>query len=115
MSLEAGIIIGCIGLIFSFFNMSNVMDDVFKKWKEYLIHWKHFWITLGISSTLFLTTSMKEFVRVSDGFQNLLNVMNTLVTLNIIIVVAWFFYLAIFTLLFYLTKYGKKKDDLIYE
>ena len=60
MSMESGIIIGSVGLIITFFAMSSIMDEAFKKFKEYLIIWKHFWISIGLSSTLILTGSMKE-------------------------------------------------------
>jgi uncharacterized membrane protein len=113
--MEAGIIIGSIGLIATFFMMSISMDEEFKKLKEYLINWKHFWMTLAISSTLILTASMKEIVIMNEGSTGLISLMNMAVTINIIIIVAWFFYLAIFTVLTYLGKFQEDKDNIKYE
>ena len=53
-------IIGCIGIICFFMSMINIMDDIFKKSKEYLIHWKHFWISMSVLGSLIRTTTMKE-------------------------------------------------------
>jgi len=115
MSMESGIIIGCLGLIISFFAMSNIMDEAFKKMKEYLIMWKHFWISIGLTSTLLLTGSMKEIAIMNEGSTGLISLMNTSVSINIIIVLSWFFYLAVFTIIYYINKMSEKKDNIKYE
>ena len=115
MSFTSGMIIGCIGIICFFMSMINIMDDIFKKSKEYLIHWKHFWISMSVLGSLILTTTMKEIAVAEATYTGITSLMNMLVTINIILVTAWFFYLAIFTVLFYINKLSKTKDDLKYE
>jgi len=113
--MESGIIIGCMGLVITFFAMSSIMDEAFKKFKEYLIVWKHFWISLGLSSTLMITGSMKEIAIMNEGSTGLISLMNMSVSINIIIVLTWFFYLAVFTIIYYLNKFNDKKDNIMYE
>jgi len=115
MSMESGIIIGSVGLIITFFAMSSIMDEAFKKFKEYLIIWKHFWISIGLSSTLILTGSMKEIAIMNEGSDGLISLMNTTVSINVIIVLSWFFYLAVFTIIYYISKFNDKKDNIKYE
>ena len=111
--------------------LSKLMDDFLKNKKEILMHWRHFWISISIGFSVLLTSLMQAFMQLNkaiivaeykaldDGIEALCesycDVFNTISTVQMTVLMIWFSYLAIITVIFYINKLSNAGDKAEYE
>ena len=115
MTLASGLIVGCIGVICVFFYLMKAFDKIYENNKPVLFFWKHFCISMILLSMLVLTATMNRLAYHDGDVPLVLDIMNMVVTINIIIDTAWFFYFAVITVFFYINSLSKSKDKIKYD
>jgi len=111
--------------------LSKIMDDFFKNKKELLMHWRHFWISISLSFTYLMTSMMRVFMEVNSKIiiaeykaldatiettcETFCLVFDTIISTQMIVLMCWFSYLAIITVIFYINKFSKAGDKAEYE
>ena len=111
--------------------LSKLMDDFLKNKKELLMHWRHFWISISIGFSVILTNMLRAFAQlnmiitvaeykalddtVETMFVTFSEIFNTVSTVQMTVLMIWFSYLAIITVLFYINKLSNAGDKAEYE
>ena len=111
--------------------LSKLMDDFLKNKKELLMHWRHFWISISMGMSLLLTSMMQSFMSLNKAItvaeykvldptiealcESYCEVFNTISTVQMTVLMVWFSYLAIITVIFYINKLSNAGDNAKYE
>ena len=128
--IEISLMLGGSFLVLLPIILSKIMDDLLND-KELLMNWRNFWISVSLSMSLMITSMLQAFSKLNktitiaeyhtidptiDGlFSQYSGVFNTISNIQMIIVMIWFSYLAVTTVIFYINKLSQSGDKIKYE
>jgi len=110
MSLEAGSILG-LGMVSFLFYLFSLRD--FDSWISSV--WSDFWISMSLFTEVGMVSVIRRFLADAVVSSELLSLLDVFVIINIILIIGAVFFLFIKNILFVMSVFQAKRDELKYD